>query len=131
MHSERLLWLNPVCLMFPEYVHHLYRITLWKDCWDCGNTVSLLFSLTEKYFGRMMCWSTYLLQDDVQSLLKTLQLSTRQLHHMCGHSKVRLNSKVSLNCRTNSCPKNDLFPIRGIGWFYLQASSSIYTSKNS
>lgn len=30
-----------------------------------------------------------LLQDDVQGLLKTLQLSTRQLHHMCGHSKVR------------------------------------------
>ncbi|XP_062356901.1 Fanconi anemia group D2 protein [Cinclus cinclus] len=26
--------------------------------------------------------------DDVQSLLKTLQLSTRQLHHMCGHSKI-------------------------------------------
>lgn len=31
----------------------------------------------------------YLFQDDVQGLLKTLQLSTRQLHHMCGHSKVR------------------------------------------
>ncbi|XP_025902236.1 Fanconi anemia group D2 protein [Nothoprocta perdicaria] len=28
-------------------------------------------------------------KDDVQSLLKTLQLSTRQLHHMCGHSKIR------------------------------------------
>ncbi|XP_029455471.1 Fanconi anemia group D2 protein isoform X2 [Rhinatrema bivittatum] len=27
-------------------------------------------------------------QEDVQSLLKTLQLSTRQLHHMCGHSKI-------------------------------------------
>lgn len=27
-------------------------------------------------------------QEDVQSLLKTFQLSTRQLHHMCGHSKV-------------------------------------------
>uniref|UniRef100_A0A8B9BRV0 FA complementation group D2 n=1 Tax=Anser brachyrhynchus TaxID=132585 RepID=A0A8B9BRV0_9AVES len=28
-------------------------------------------------------------RDDVQGLLKTLQLSTRQLHHMCGHSKIR------------------------------------------
>ncbi|NXO04514.1 FACD2 protein, partial [Rhinopomastus cyanomelas] len=28
-------------------------------------------------------------RDYVQSLLKTLQLSTRQLHHMCGHSKIR------------------------------------------
>ncbi|NXH20167.1 FACD2 protein, partial [Bucco capensis] len=28
-------------------------------------------------------------RDDVQSLLKTLQLSTRQLHHICGHSKIR------------------------------------------
>nr|XP_025046210.1 Fanconi anemia group D2 protein [Pelodiscus sinensis] len=28
-------------------------------------------------------------REDVQSLLKTLQLSTRQLHHMCGHSKIR------------------------------------------
>ncbi|XP_067417363.1 Fanconi anemia group D2 protein [Emydura macquarii macquarii] len=27
-------------------------------------------------------------KEDVQSLLKTLQLSTRQLHHMCGHSKI-------------------------------------------
>uniref|UniRef100_A0A8C0IKY4 FA complementation group D2 n=1 Tax=Chelonoidis abingdonii TaxID=106734 RepID=A0A8C0IKY4_CHEAB len=27
-------------------------------------------------------------REDVQSLLKTLQLSTRQLHHMCGHSKI-------------------------------------------
>ncbi|XP_069722430.1 Fanconi anemia group D2 protein [Phaenicophaeus curvirostris] len=27
-------------------------------------------------------------RDDVQSLLRTLQLSTRQLHHMCGHSKI-------------------------------------------
>ncbi|XP_071406849.1 Fanconi anemia group D2 protein isoform X2 [Pithys albifrons albifrons] len=27
-------------------------------------------------------------RDDVQSLLKTLQLSTRQLHHICGHSKI-------------------------------------------
>uniref|UniRef100_A0A8C7V8H1 FA complementation group D2 n=1 Tax=Oncorhynchus mykiss TaxID=8022 RepID=A0A8C7V8H1_ONCMY len=28
-------------------------------------------------------------KEDVQSLLKTFQLSTRQLHHMCGHSKIR------------------------------------------
>ncbi|TFK03996.1 E3 ubiquitin-protein ligase makorin-1 [Platysternon megacephalum] len=27
-------------------------------------------------------------REDVQSLLKTLQLSTRQLHHVCGHSKI-------------------------------------------
>lgn len=32
-----------------------------------------------------------LLQEDVQSLLKILQLCTRQLHHMCGHSKVRVH----------------------------------------
>ncbi|KYO27801.1 Fanconi anemia group D2 protein [Alligator mississippiensis] len=27
-------------------------------------------------------------KEDVQSLLKSLQLSTRQLHHICGHSKI-------------------------------------------
>ncbi|XP_028854111.1 Fanconi anemia group D2 protein [Denticeps clupeoides] len=27
-------------------------------------------------------------KEDVQGLLKTIQLSTRQLHHMCGHSKI-------------------------------------------
>ncbi|XP_013394620.1 Fanconi anemia group D2 protein [Lingula anatina] len=27
-------------------------------------------------------------KDDVQSLLKNLQLSTRAIHHMCGHSKI-------------------------------------------
>ena len=27
-------------------------------------------------------------KDEVQSLLKNLQLSTRTLHHMCSHSKV-------------------------------------------
>lgn len=29
-------------------------------------------------------------RDDVQGLLKNLQLSTRVLHHTCGHSKARL-----------------------------------------
>lgn len=29
-----------------------------------------------------------LFQEEIQNLLKTFQLSTRQLHHMCGHSKV-------------------------------------------
>uniref|UniRef100_A0A3B5B043 FA complementation group D2 n=1 Tax=Stegastes partitus TaxID=144197 RepID=A0A3B5B043_9TELE len=38
-------------------------------------------------------------KEDVQSLLKTFQLSTRQLHHMCGHSK--LNQDTSL---TNHVP---------------------------
>ncbi|KAK1901245.1 Fanconi anemia group D2 protein [Dissostichus eleginoides] len=37
--------------------------------------------------------------EDVQSLLKTFQLSTRQLHHMCGHSK--MNQDTSL---TNHVP---------------------------
>lgn len=35
-------------------------------------------------------WVRFILKEDVQSLLKTFQLSTRQLHHMCGHSKVFL-----------------------------------------
>uniref|UniRef100_A0A8C3T4A0 FA complementation group D2 n=1 Tax=Chelydra serpentina TaxID=8475 RepID=A0A8C3T4A0_CHESE len=35
-----------------------------------------------------MTQGSFSLQEDVQSLLKTLQLSTRQLHHMCGHSKI-------------------------------------------
>ncbi|XP_069792709.1 Fanconi anemia group D2 protein isoform X2 [Narcine bancroftii] len=34
-------------------------------------------------------------QDDVQSLLKTLQLSTRQLHHMCGHSKINQDTNLT------------------------------------
>ncbi|XP_069563483.1 Fanconi anemia group D2 protein [Brachyistius frenatus] len=38
-------------------------------------------------------------KEDVQSLLKTFQLSTRQLHHMCGHSK--MNQDTSL---TNHVP---------------------------
>ncbi|XP_010784619.1 Fanconi anemia group D2 protein [Notothenia coriiceps] len=37
--------------------------------------------------------------EDVQSLLKTFQLSTRQLHHMCGYSK--MNQDTSL---TNHVP---------------------------
>ncbi|KAJ7316644.1 hypothetical protein JRQ81_002806 [Phrynocephalus forsythii] len=32
---------------------------------------------------------------DVQSLLKTLQLSTRQLHHMCGHSKIHQDTGLT------------------------------------
>ena len=31
-------------------------------------------------------------REDVQGLLKNLQLSTRYLHHMCGHSKVNRSS---------------------------------------
>ncbi|KAJ1109394.1 hypothetical protein NDU88_006755 [Pleurodeles waltl] len=34
-------------------------------------------------------------RDDVQSLLKTLQLSTRQLHHMCGHSKINQDTTLT------------------------------------
>ncbi|XP_042305888.1 Fanconi anemia group D2 protein isoform X2 [Sceloporus undulatus] len=34
-------------------------------------------------------------RDDVQSLLKTFQLSTRQLHHMCGHSKIHQDTGLT------------------------------------
>uniref|UniRef100_UPI00398E4C27 Fanconi anemia group D2 protein isoform X2 n=1 Tax=Pristiophorus japonicus TaxID=55135 RepID=UPI00398E4C27 len=34
-------------------------------------------------------------RDDVQSLLKTLQLSTRQLHHMCGHTKLNQDTNLT------------------------------------
>ncbi|XP_054472432.1 Fanconi anemia group D2 protein [Anoplopoma fimbria] len=33
--------------------------------------------------------------EDVQSLLKTFQLSTRQLHHMCGHSKIQQDTSLT------------------------------------
>uniref|UniRef100_A0A8D0CT53 FA complementation group D2 n=1 Tax=Sander lucioperca TaxID=283035 RepID=A0A8D0CT53_SANLU len=33
--------------------------------------------------------------EDVQSLLKTFQLSTRQLHHMCGHSKIHQDTSLT------------------------------------
>ncbi|KAK5872378.1 hypothetical protein PBY51_013089 [Eleginops maclovinus] len=33
--------------------------------------------------------------EDVQSLLKTFQLSTRQLHHMCGHSKMHQDTSLT------------------------------------
>uniref|UniRef100_H3BFD2 FA complementation group D2 n=1 Tax=Latimeria chalumnae TaxID=7897 RepID=H3BFD2_LATCH len=34
-------------------------------------------------------------KEDVQSLLKNLQLSTRQLHHMCGHSKIHQDTGLT------------------------------------
>uniref|UniRef100_A0A803TND8 FA complementation group D2 n=1 Tax=Anolis carolinensis TaxID=28377 RepID=A0A803TND8_ANOCA len=34
-------------------------------------------------------------REDVQSLLKTFQLSTRQLHHMCGHSKIHQDTGLT------------------------------------
>ncbi|XP_073324559.1 Fanconi anemia group D2 protein [Pagrus major] len=34
-------------------------------------------------------------KEDVQSLLKTFQLSTRQLHHMCGHSKTSQDTSLT------------------------------------
>ncbi|KAL7985939.1 hypothetical protein Chor_011105 [Crotalus horridus] len=34
-------------------------------------------------------------REDVQSLLKTLQLSTRQLHHVCGHSKIHQDTGLT------------------------------------
>ncbi|GCC35580.1 hypothetical protein chiPu_0014066 [Chiloscyllium punctatum] len=34
-------------------------------------------------------------REDVQSLLKTLQLSTRQLHHMCGHTKLSQDTNLT------------------------------------
>lgn len=44
----------------------------------------------------------FLLKEDVQGLLKTFQLSTRQLHHMCGHSKVATEHTVSSLFISNS-----------------------------
>ncbi|KAG7219243.1 hypothetical protein INR49_019191 [Caranx melampygus] len=35
------------------------------------------------------------LKEDVQSLLKTFQLSTRQLHHLCGHSKIHQDTSLT------------------------------------
>ncbi|XP_077458420.1 Fanconi anemia group D2 protein isoform X3 [Stigmatopora argus] len=34
-------------------------------------------------------------KEDVQNLLKTFQLSTRQLHHMCGHSKIHQDTSLT------------------------------------
>uniref|UniRef100_A0A8D2ZEY8 FA complementation group D2 n=1 Tax=Scophthalmus maximus TaxID=52904 RepID=A0A8D2ZEY8_SCOMX len=34
-------------------------------------------------------------KEDVQNLLKTIQLSTRQLHHMCGHSKINQDTSLT------------------------------------
>ncbi|XP_026163861.1 Fanconi anemia group D2 protein [Mastacembelus armatus] len=34
-------------------------------------------------------------KEDVQSLLKTCQLSTRQLHYMCGHSKIHQDTSLT------------------------------------
>uniref|UniRef100_A0A3Q3M446 FA complementation group D2 n=1 Tax=Labrus bergylta TaxID=56723 RepID=A0A3Q3M446_9LABR len=34
-------------------------------------------------------------KEDVQSLLKTFQLSTRQLHHLCGHSKILQDTSLT------------------------------------
>ncbi|XP_059186008.1 Fanconi anemia group D2 protein [Centropristis striata] len=34
-------------------------------------------------------------KEDVQNLLKTFQLSTRQLHHMCGHSKIQQDTSLT------------------------------------
>ncbi|KAM5148348.1 Fanconi anemia group D2 protein [Mantella aurantiaca] len=34
-------------------------------------------------------------KDDVQNLLKILQLCTRQLHHMCGHSKIHQDAGLT------------------------------------
>uniref|UniRef100_A0A3P8YP23 FA complementation group D2 n=1 Tax=Esox lucius TaxID=8010 RepID=A0A3P8YP23_ESOLU len=44
-------------------------------------------------------------KEDVQSLLKTFQLSTRQLHHLCGHSKVPASLQLC-------CPLHQHLP----GW---------------
>ncbi|XP_077386659.1 Fanconi anemia group D2 protein isoform X2 [Festucalex cinctus] len=34
-------------------------------------------------------------KEDVQNLLKTFQLSTRQLHHICGHSKIHQDTSLT------------------------------------
>lgn len=34
-------------------------------------------------------------REDVLSLLETFQLSTRQLHHLCGHSKIHQDTKLT------------------------------------
>ncbi|KAH0629975.1 hypothetical protein JD844_012481 [Phrynosoma platyrhinos] len=48
-----------------------------------------------KYGMPLLDYSFKKHRDDVQSLLKTFQLSTRQLHHMCGHSKIHQDTGLT------------------------------------
>uniref|UniRef100_A0A8C5WYS2 FA complementation group D2 n=1 Tax=Laticauda laticaudata TaxID=8630 RepID=A0A8C5WYS2_LATLA len=47
------------------------------------------------HFAQVSKQTSLGLQEDVQSLLKTLQLSTRQLHHICGHSKIHQDTGLT------------------------------------
>uniref|UniRef100_A0A663F9G1 FA complementation group D2 n=1 Tax=Aquila chrysaetos chrysaetos TaxID=223781 RepID=A0A663F9G1_AQUCH len=89
--SEKLLRWNIAVRNFHILVN-LVKVRFWLFFW-------LYLQISSKY-GRLFVEAFLKLamplldysfkkhRDDVQSLLKTLQLSTRQLHHMCGHSKI-------------------------------------------
>uniref|UniRef100_A0A8C2TEY9 FA complementation group D2 n=1 Tax=Coturnix japonica TaxID=93934 RepID=A0A8C2TEY9_COTJA len=79
--SEKLLKWNIAVRNF----HILINLVKVRICSDYGRLfveafLKLAMPLLDHSFKKH--------RDDVQSLLKTLQLSTRQLHHMCGHSKI-------------------------------------------
>lgn len=76
---------SPPSCEVEEVLSHVVILWEWRSL--CGVWLLLLHSPVRPGPSSVLLCCV---QEDVQSLLKTFQLSTRQLHHMCGHSKVSL-----------------------------------------
>ncbi|KFZ46267.1 Fanconi anemia group D2 protein, partial [Antrostomus carolinensis] len=86
---ERLLWWNIAVRNFHILVNLVKVFDSRPVLSICLKYGRLFVEAFLKLAMPLLDYSFKKHRDDVQSLLKTLQLSTRQLHHMCGHSKIR------------------------------------------
>lgn len=74
-------------LLFIIMAVYVYFVALFYSGFQCGRQFIDIFLRQGMPLMDDMFRSN---REDVQGLLKNLQLSTRVLHHTCGHSKARL-----------------------------------------
>ncbi|NXI58264.1 FACD2 protein, partial [Chloroceryle aenea] len=88
MQLEKLLWWNIAVRNFHILVNLVKVFDSRPVLSICLKYGRLFVEAFLKIAMPLLDYSFKKHRDGVQSLLKTLQLSTRQLHHMCGHSKI-------------------------------------------
>ncbi|MGH0164578.1 UNVERIFIED_CONTAM: hypothetical protein FKN15_047380 [Acipenser sinensis] len=87
---------------FPTLTRHKVRSSSWnlavRDFHILVNLVKYGRLFVEAFLKLAMPLLDYSFKkhkEDVQSLLKTFQQSTRQLHYMCGHTKIRQDTGLT------------------------------------
>ena len=99
VHEEKLLYWNMAVRDFSILINLIKVFDSRPVLYACLKYGHLFVEAFLKQCMPLLDFSFRKHREDVLSLLETFQLSTRLLHHLCGHSKVR--GKADHNCWFN------------------------------